>query len=549
VLPEGSGRWGAKRWHQYHSERAASIGCVYDPERADSVVEFFSLLRHVKGRWGGDPFTLLPWQEHEIVRPFYGYIDPATDRRVYKRCFIAVAKKNGKTALCAGLALFGLFCENEPGAEVYSCAADRDQASLVFQSAAPMVRNEPTLSSLSKVLEVQRRIVFPQTNSFYQVLSAEVDTKHGLSPNYVIFDELHAQPNRHLWDVMSQGAFAAREEPALFTITTAGYDQLSICYEEWQYAKDVASGRIEDPHLLPVIYEVPEDADWTDEKTWRLANPSLGVTITLEDMRAEFTKAQRLPSNENAFRRLRLNQWTQQETRWLSMEAWDACGPHTDLVGLAEERKQAMERLKGRQAIGWLDLSSKTDITTFGLLFPGDTVEVLPFFFIPEEGLRERGDRDHALYQEWARLGFVHTTPGNVTDYRFVRETINKVREDYKFLAIAYDDWNAGKLEVELSEEDGFSMVPVPQNISRMNAPTKDLLALVLSQRIDHHGDPVLRYMAGNLVVDVDNNERVRPTKAKSTGRIDGIVGIIMALAEASRLDETPSTVPVVFDF
>lgn len=545
MLPEGSGAWGSEEWHDYHTQRAEDMGARYDRTKPDAVVEFASMLQHVKGRWGGQPFEFLPWQEHEVIRPFFGYLE-ADGRRRYRRAFIAVAKKNGKTAMCAILALWGLFGEREPGAEVYSCAADAEQAGIIFQSAGPMVRAEETLAAITKVLDTRKRIVFPQRNSFYQALSAEVETKHGLSPSFVIFDELHAQPNRNLWDVMTQGSFAAREQPALFTITTAGYDRNSICFEEWQDARDVAADQSVDPHLLPVIYEVPEGADWADEETWHLANPSLGHTVTIEDMRDEYAKAQRLPSNENKFRRLRLNQWTEQETRWLPMDAWDAISPPAPIHELSARRIDALESLKGQQCIGWLDLSSKTDITTFGLLFPGDTVTSLGWYFLPDENIEARAERDRARYADWARAGFIELTPGNVTDYRFVRDHINALREDYRFQTIAYDDWNAGKLEVELAEEDGFEMVAVPQNISRLNAPTKELLALVLSQKFDHLGDPVLRYMASNLVVDQDNNERVRPTKKKSTARIDGIVGIIMALSEL--VNEIDDDAPVAFD-
>jgi phage terminase large subunit-like protein len=506
------------------------MGATYDSTRADRVVAFFGQLRHVKGRWGhgpdgqGEPFTLMAWQEHEIIRPFFGYI--ASDgRRIYKRCFIAVAKKNGKTALCAGLALYALFGEGEPGAEVYSAAADREQASLVFQSAAPMCRNVSALDKRSKILEVQRRIVVPSTNSFYQVLSAEVETKHGLSPFCVIFDELHAQPNRNLWDVLTAGAFAARLEPMLFTITTAGYDRNSICYEEWDYARKVRDGIIEDPALLPVIYEVPEDADWNDEKMWHLANPSLGTTIDLDDMRAEYRKAKELPANENAYRRLRLNQWVSQESRFLPMDKWDALEePHS---------------VSGRVHYAGLDLSSTTDITAYlRVAWDGPCLDVFGHYWVPGFNIEERERRDRAPYREWARQGFVTLTEGDIIDYASVRQHMReKSASDGRPAEVGFDPWNATQFcQVELPD-DGFVTVEVRQGYRTLSAPTKRLLELVLAGQL-RVKDPVLRWMADNVVVTTDPTGAIKPDKSKARQRIDGIVALVVAIDRASRYGE-----------
>ena len=523
MLPLDSESWGDEEWGSYHRKAAKAIGCVYDPGEGDAVLAFFAALRHVKGRWGGQPFVLLPWQEHEIIRPFFGYLDKQTRKRRYRRAFIAVAKKNGKTAMCAGLALWGLFMENEPGAEVYSAAADIPQASLVFQSAAPMVRAEPDLNAWSKVLDTQKRIVFPQLNAFYQVLSAEVESKHGLSPSFVIFDELHAQPNRHLWDVLTQGAFAAREQPALFTITTAGYDRNSICFEEWEYARHVRDGIIEDPALLPVIYEVEEDDDWEDEETWRKANPSLGVTIKIEDMRAEYRKAKELPANENSFRRLRLNQWVSQETRFIPMSAWDACS--ADPLPFLN-----------RAWYGGLDLSQTTDLTAWArVAFDDDGfLDIDVHGFLPAENIIDRENRDRVPYREWERQGFITLTPGNVIDYDVVRNMVDEdAYSDGKPVEIGFDRYCARQFcEIELPGM-GFETFGVPQGPTSLNDPTRKLLELVLSGKVRHGGNPLLRWTAENVTVTQDSNGNIKPDKAKSTQRIDALAAVINAIQRA----------------
>lgn len=539
-------------WHEWRCEVLEAryhLGIHYDKAEADRRVGFFRALKHVKGEWAGQRFLLMAWQEQQILRTLYGYL-MGDGRRLFRDVLGFLPKKSGKSELAAGVVLDQLFMEHEPGCECYGGAKNAKQATLIFNVAHAMVKKSNALKARCKPLEATKRIIVPNptgADDIYEVLSADVGSKEGPSVQCLVFDEIEVIPEA-LYNVMTDGTSAARRQPIRFYIGTGGDDHSLPWVALLDYAQGVEDGMVEDPHFLPVIYMLRDEDDWTLEHNWYKANPSLGNTITIEDFRSEFSKAQAMPHKQASFKRRRLNMLVQDNAaRYLPMDAWDACGVTGSLAVLAEARREAMERLKGRQCIGWLDLSSKTDITTFGLLFPGESVEVLPFFFLPSQNLEARGERDRAHYVQWADHGFVDLTDGNVTDYRAVRARINELREDYKFRAIAYDDWNAGKLEIELSDEDGFDMLPVPQNISRMNEPTKNLLGLVLSTRIDHHGDPVLRYMASNLVVDTDNNERVRPTKAKSTGRIDGIVGIIMALAESERfVDE--GDVPAVFD-
>lgn len=491
-------------------------------EAADKAVSFIGHLKHTKGKWAGVPFTLLPWQRDEIVRPLFGTLNNGT--RQYRTAYVEIPKKNGKSELAAGIALKLLFADNEPGAEIYSAAGDKDQASIVFNVAAQMVRQSPALMHRCKIIDSQKRIVVPKTASLYRALSADAFTKHGFNVHGVIFDELHAQPNRELWDVLTLGAGDARTQPLTFAITTAGYDRNSICWEQHEYALKVLKGIVEDPTFLPVVYAAEETDDWEDEMIWKKANPSLGHTLDIERIREAYRKAKETPALQNAFRRLRLNQWTQQETRWVDISAWDAT------AGIS-----VPENLKGRHCYAGLDLASTTDIAALALAFPGDGVfEVVMRFWIPEENMRERVKRDRVPYDVWVRQGLIHATPGNVIDYGAIKHTIKTLATDFEIKEIAFDRWGAVQISQDLDAE-GFTMVPFGQGYASMSGPTKELLNLVLSKKLRHGGNPVLRWMADNMVVKQDPAGNVKPDKSKSTQKIDGMVALVMALDRAMR--------------
>lgn len=493
-------------------------------EAANRAVFFIEkYLRHTKGRWAGVPFTLMPWQRDEIIRPLFGRLRQ-DGLRQYRTCYVEIPRKNGKSTLAAAIALKLLLADSEPGAEIYSAAADREQASIVFNEAAQMVRMSPVLSKRCKIIDSQKRIVVPKTGSFYRAISADAPRKHGFNAHGIIFDEVHAQPNRELWDVLTTST-GARAQPLVFAITTAGYDRNSICWELHDYAVKVRDGIIEDPTFLPVIYAADEDDDWKSEKVWAKCNPGLGEYRDIQEMRDMCKRAQAIPALENTFRRLYLNQWTSQESRWMQMDAWDAT------AGLVVE-----EKLHGRECYAGLDLSSTTDISALMLLFPMDNGElhVLSRFYIPEENIAERERRDRVPYRQWVREGLIKTTPGNVIDYAFIRQDINRLGALYNIKEIAHDPWNATQLALELAG-DGFTMVPIRQGFSSMSAPTKDLMNLVLAKRLKHNGNKVLRWMADNVAVEQDAAGNIKPSKRKSTQRIDGIVALIMAIDRWSR--------------
>ena len=385
----------------------------------------------------------------------------------------------------------------------------------------------PALNRRVKILTATKRIVYLPTNSFYQVLSAEAYSKHGFNIHGVVFDELHTQPNRKLFDVMTKGSGDARMQPLYFLITTAGTDTKSICYETHQKAKDLLEGRKIDPTFYPVIYGADENDDWTDPKVWKKANPSLGITVGIDKVKAACESAKQNPAEENAFRQLRLNQWVKQAVRWMPMEKWDRCA-----FAVNEDD------LEGRVCYGGLDLSSTTDITAFVLVFPPldeeDKFVILPYFWIPEENMDQRVNRDHVPYDVWERQGYLQTTEGNVIHYGYIEKFIERLGERFNIREIAFDRWGAVQM-VQNLEGMGFTVVPFGQGFKDMSPPTKELMKLVLEQRIAHAGHPVLRWMMDNIYVRTDPAGNIKPDKEKSTEKIDGAVATIMALDRAIR--------------
>ncbi|WP_418968456.1 terminase large subunit [Alloscardovia omnicolens] len=514
-----------RRLKDYTPTRFMADDSHYDKRKADYAVAFIECLRHTKGTWAGKPFELIDWQER-IIRDLFGTIKE-NGYRQFNTAYIEIPKKMGKSELAAAVALLLCCGDCEQRAEVYGCAADRQQASIVFEVAADMVRMCPALAKRVKILASQKRIIFEPTNSFYQVLSAEAYSKHGFNIHGVVFDELHTQPNRKLFDVMTKGSGDARTQPLYFLITTAGTDTHSICYETHQKALDILEGRKHDATFYPVIYGAAETDDWKDPNVWAKANPSLGITVGIDKVQAAFESAKQNPAEENAFRQLRLNQWVKQEVRWMPMDVWDACSDTFD-----------MEALKGRVCYGGLDLSSTTDITAFVLIFPPRTEEeryiIVPYFWIPEDNIDIRVARDHVPYDLWLKQGHIMSTEGNVVHYGFIETFIEKLGETYNIREIAFDRWGAIQM-VQNLEGMGFTVVPFGQGFKDMSPPTKELMKLALEGRLSHAGHPVLRWMVDNIYIRRDPAGNIKCDKAKSTEKIDGAIAAIMALDRAIR--------------
>jgi phage terminase large subunit-like protein len=514
-----------RKLEQYKPTRFKLPSSHYDKDAADRAVTFISLLKHTKGEWYGRPFELIDWQE-QIVRDLFGILK-SNGYRQFNTAYVEIPKKQGKSELAAAIALYLTCGDFEHGGEIYGCAADRQQASIVFDVAVQMVEQNPALKARIKPLISQKRLIYKPLNSFYQVLSSEAYTKHGLNVHGVVFDELHAQPNRQLYDVMTKGSGDARKQPLYFLITTAGTDRHSICWEVHQKAEDILAGRKRDPSFYPVIFGADEEEDWTDEEVWKKANPSLGITVDIEKLRIACNSARQNPAEENIFRQLRLNQWVKQSVRWMPMEKWDACNLEVDET-----------KLEGRVCYGGLDLSSTTDLTAFVLVFPPETEDepyyVLPFFWIPEENISLRVSRDHVPYDIWEKEGFLLTTEGNVVHYGFIEQFIEDLGMKYNIKEIAFDRWGAVQMSQNLMDM-GFTVVPFGQGYKDMSPPTKELMKLVLEEKLAHGAHPVLRWCVDNIFVRTDPAGNIKPDKEKSTERIDGAVALIMALDRAIR--------------
>ena len=518
-------------------------------QKAQDTIDFIRSLRHVKDPWHGRFFTLLDWQER-ILRDVYGTLKADGTRQI-KHVYLEIPKKQGKSELVAAIAIKQLCADGEHFAEVYGCAADKAQASIIYDVAVAMIEQEPELLDVCRIVPSKKRIVYLPTKSFYQVLSSEAYTKHGLNVSAVVFDEIHAQPNRGLYDVMTFGSGDARVQPIYWYITTAGDDpdRTSIGWEVHKKAVDVLLGNRIDPTWYPVIWgHDPEErriwkgwdfetygegaVSWESDDLWRKVNPSLDHTVKMDTLREAYVTVKDNPPEERLFRQLRTNEWVKSRAeKWMPQERWD--GSAGDVPA-----KDLWEQLRGRECFGGLDLSSKVDMTAFVLVFPpaGDDPRwhVLPSFWLPEDNMRERVKTDGVPYDLWAAQGYIHLTPGNVIDYAFIRQVVTSLRDRYFIREIGYDPWNAMQLALDLTD-DGFECFEVRQGFKTMSEPMKTINAEVRAGRFVHGAHPVLRWNAGNVEAKMDENENIRPIKDKSTGRIDGIVAAINAMDRALR--------------
>jgi phage terminase large subunit-like protein len=548
--------------HVRDLKEAHRRGYWFDEAAAGRVLRFVGLLRHWKGQWSGQPVTPEPWQAF-ILWSVFGWKRQDGTRR-FREVYQEVAKKNGKTLMIGAVGDYLVIADGEPGADVYTAATKLDQARIPHRDAIEMLRRSPELLKYTEIYK--DAITVPETSSKYLPLGADSTTMDGLNVHGAIIDELHAHKNRGVVDQLIT-ATASRSQPLVWEATTAGYDRNSICWEKRQYGVNILDRTYpEDTDtdaFFAYIATLDEGDDWKDEKTWIKANPNLGVSVNLDTLRAQALKAQRSPAFENAFKRFRLNIWTEQLERWLSIEAWDTCGYEEEKAPehLPDPVPLELEQFQGRPAWGGLDLAQTQDLSALGWVIPRDedadeldedeggddedledgaveeesrtVYDVVLRFFIPEERMKERVERDKVPYDVWVRQGFIQTTPGNVIDYAWIKK---QLLEDAKILQVrevAFDPHNAIQLTLQLSDE-GMPMVPFSQGILNMSPPTKDLMTKVLSRRMRHHRNPVLRWMAGNLVVKVDENGNLKPDKKRSAEKIDGMVALIMGIARAS---------------
>ena len=502
----------------------------FDKKAANRSVRFFELcLTHVKGEKAGEPFKLAKWQKERIIRPIFGW-KRADGSRKYRIVYVEVPRKNGKSTLASGIALCLLHTDDEPGGEIYSAAGDKEQARIVFGIAKQMSENSEELSERSTIY--RDSIIEPSTQSVYRVLSSDVHTKHGLNASGVVFDEFHVQPTRDLWDVL-RTSMGSRRQPLIVIITTAGYDMLSVCREMHDYAVKVRDGVVIDESFLPVIYETAEDADWKSPKVWKACNPGYGVSIKKDYLAQECKHAQEVPAYENTFKRLHLDIWTSQDATWLADGVWSACG-----------KRPILEKdLVGRFCYSGLDLATETDLAALVHIFPDDNwenFEVLARFWIPEENMKARINKDRVPYDVWQREGWIEATPGNVIDYDYILNTIDEDARQFDLKEIAFDRWGATRIVQDLDAQ-GLTVLEFGQGYKSLSPPTKELIKLLLSKKIHHGGNPVLKWMAGNVVIETDAAANIKPSKKKSREKIDGIVALLMAMDRALRHEDESS--------
>jgi len=499
----------------------------FDESAANKAVGFIeTFITHTKGELSGKPFLLEDWQK-KIVSDLFGWKNKKTDLRKYRTAYIQIGRKNGKSTLASALALYMLFADDERGSEIYSAAGDRQQAGIVHEIAKGMIVGNPELSNRAKVY--RNSIINEGKGNYYQAISSDSKTKHGFNANCIIFDELHTQPNRDLWDTLTTSV-GSRRQPLTIAITTAGYDRNSICYEIYKYAQQVESQAVKDETFYPCIFEAEMDDDITDEEVWKKANPNYGVSLKKNYMEIESQRAVDVPSYQNTFKRLMLNIWTDSLAVWIPNNEWMECYQEFDY-----------STLEGKECWAGLDLASTRDISALVLLFNiDDKYVVLPHLFIPEENAKKRSERDGVDYVTWKNQGHIIATEGDVADYNFIKEKINELSKKYRLQSIAYDRWNASQLVIDL-QNDGANMSPFGQGFVSMSAPTKELEKLIIGKQIIHNDNPCMNWMLSNVAIQEDPAGNIKIAKNKSKEKVDGMVALVMALGEIMTEENTDS--------
>lgn len=508
--------------HRRDLEGGGQRGLRFDSVAAARVLDFFQFCRHSKGEWAGQVLRPEPW-EQAILWILFGWLRADGTRR-FRLAYVECARKNGKSTLLAALGLYLLIADHEPGAEVYSAATKRDQARIVHLEARRMVRSSPVLRKRIKTFRDNLHI--PDTAAKFEPLGRDADSMDGLNVHAALIDELHAHPTSEVWDVL-ETATGARRQPLIIAITTAGFSQDSFCWQLRDYVCKVLDGVIENDAMFGIIYTLDEGDDWKDERVWVKANPNLGVSVYLSDLKDQAQKAQRLASALTSFLTKRLCVWTKVANRWMAPEKWRACGSPVDEKALA-----------GRTCYAGLDLSNTQDITALVLVFPpveGDPLyRVAPRFWVPGDAIEERARNDLVPYDAWVREGLIEAIPGAVIDYAFIYAQIDRDKQTFDVREIGYDRWGAAEIYVRM-EREGMTMVQIGQGYASLSPPMKELEKLVAGKALAHGNHPILAWMAHNVVAMQDPAGNIKPDKARSREKIDGIVALLMGLDRATR--------------
>lgn len=496
-------------------DNALDMGWHFDRKAAGRAIKFIESLKHTKGEWAGQKFLLEPWQQFAVWNIFGWKLADGTRR--FRYAYIEIARKNGKTALSAGIGLYMLFADGESRPEVYSAATVKDQAKICFADAVEIVK----ATDLKRYLSPFRNsITYEQKGGLFKSLSSDYGTHDGLNPSCGIIDEFHAHKDSGMFDVI-KSAFGARRQPLMFIITTAGFNKTGACYAYRENVIKILRGVNRDDSLFGIIYTQDTKEEWDDSKMWIKSNPNLGVSLSVDYLASQVMDAKNRPEAVRNVMTKNVNLWVDAERTWILDEVWQKCAGATDPA-----------TLRGCDCWGGLDLSNVSDVTAFVLLFnENEKFQLLPFFWIPEEKMLEKIRKENINYDLWVRDGYMKVTPGNVIDYDFVKADILRIVADYDLKSTAYDRWNASQTIIDLSNE-GMEFNPFGQGFGSMSAPTKQFEALVLTGELEHFGNPVLRWMLSSTVVQTDPAGNIKPDKRKSVQKIDGIVASIMALGE-----------------
>ena len=500
----------------------------FDKQAANKAIGFIeTFCTHTKGELSGTALILEDWQK-KIVGDLFGWKNKKTNLRRYRTAYIQIARKNGKSTLAAALALLMLYVDDEKGSEVYSAASNRQQAGIVFEIAKGMIQNNKELNSRGKIF--RNSIINEGKGNFYQAISSDSKTKHGFNSNCVVYDELHTAPNRELWDALATSV-GSRRQPLIITITTAGFDRQSICYELYSYAKRILNKSLKDDTFYPCVFECDIDDDIQDEKVWKKANPNYGISLKKKYMKIESQKAMDVPSYLNTFKRLHLNMWTDSVSVWIPNNEWMECHQEFDY-----------DSLDGCAAWGGLDLASTRDLSALTLVFKvEDKFVIMPYIFVPKENAIKRSKIDGVDYLTFIRENDVIATEGDVQDYSFIRKTINDLSKKYRIQSIAYDRWGASQLILDLTNQDGVPMSPLGQGFVSLSAPTKTFEREILAKNVIHPNNKCLNWCMSNVAIQEDASGNLKPAKNKSKEKIDPVVATICAFAEMMTMDSGES--------
>ncbi len=497
---------------------------IYDEKAADRAVWFIQQLKHFDGEWAGKPFILSDWQEFDIVRPLFGWKKKKDNTRRFRYAYIEVARKNGKSALCAAIGLFLLLADKEPGAQCYVAATKEQQARIVWGQAGKMLN----LSVFKEEVEQYKSSIYcPALGSVFIPLGRDSRTQDGFSVHGGIVDEYHAHKTAEMLNVLASGR-GARRQPLILIITTAGHDNGGPCLSESNRMKKLLKGEIENDEIFTFIATVDDEKNWRSEDEWIKANPNWGISVYKDGFRSSFKETIESPTKANEFQVKNLNIWKENINRWITASSYDGCP--TEPLNL--------DLLKGKDCYCGLDLGVTLDLSVFSMAFylsePKEGEELpdialINKYWIPRDTVRERYLNDGVRYPDWVDEGWIKTTEGQATRYDVIRQDINELSKLYNIKEIAIDRAHAHQLMVQL-EDDGFDVVKHAQTMLAMNFPCKSLEELILEKKLHAGGDPVFRWMVLNTVIVVDGNGNIKPMKNKSEEKIDGVISSAMAI-------------------